>query len=124
MLQNLLLSVIDTADADSTVKLHLSRKEQELDLALWMSHPVLGESLPHSQLYSDRLSAEEQTAPPTGSLNLAAPGLNRVKLASSELEEAILEGMHQEANATASKSPELLRLLPVSYTHLTLPTKA
>ena len=111
MLQNLLLSVIDTADADSSVKLHLSRKEQEFDLALWMSHPILGESLPHSQLYRDKLSAQEQTDPPAGKLNLPAPGLNRVKLASSELAKGILEGRHQEANATASKSPDLLRLL-------------
>lgn len=111
MVQNLLLSVIDTADADSTIKLHLSRKEQELALALWMSHPVLGESLPHSQLYSDKLSAQEETAPPAGNSSTFAPGLNRVTLAFSELGEAVFEGMHSEANPTASKSPDLLRFL-------------
>lgn len=111
MLQNLLLSVIETADADSIIKLHLSRKEQELALALWMSHPVLEESLPHSQLYRDKLSALEETAPPAGNSSTFAPVLNRVKLASSELGEAVFEGVPPEANATASKSPELLRLL-------------
>lgn len=111
MLQNLLLSVIYAADADSTVKLHLSRKEREFDLALWMSHPILGESLPHSGLYRDKLSAQEQTAPPAGNSSTFAPGLNRVKLAFSELEEGNFQGMHLEPNATASKSPDLLRFL-------------
>jgi len=94
MLQNLLLSVIYTADADATIKFHLSRKPEKLELALWMSHPVLGESLPHAQLYSSKLA---------DNFSSTSSGINRVKVTVSELATLIF----QDAN----KSPDLLRLL-------------
>ncbi len=103
MLHNLLLSVIYTADADTTIKFHLARKPEKLDLALWMSHPILGESLPHSQLYTSKLSVIEQTVPAADSFDSTTPGLNRAKLTVSELATLIFQG--------PNKSPDLLRLL-------------
>ena len=103
MLHNLLLSVIYTADADATIKFHLSRKPEKLELALWMSHPILGESLPHAQLYTSKLSTLEQTVPTTDNFSGSTPGLNRIQLTVSELATLIF----QDTN----KSPDLLRLL-------------
>lgn len=95
MLHNLLLSVIYTADGGTIIKFHLSRKQERLELALWMSHPILGESLPHFQLYTSKLSA-----------------LNRIELTVSELATLISQNEAIESTQpTANKSSDLLRLL-------------
>ena len=57
MLHQLLVSVIESADGGSAIRVHLSRREEELNIAVWVSHPWLGESLPHAKLYSSLLSA-------------------------------------------------------------------
>lgn len=57
MLHQLLISIIQSADAGSVIRVHLSRREEELNLAVWLSHPWLGDSLPHAKLYSPLLSA-------------------------------------------------------------------
>lgn len=114
MLHNLLLSVIYAADADTTIKLHLSRKQEGIELALWVSHPILGESFPHPQLYLSQLSAQEQTAPPAEKSQSGdiPPGLNRIKLTFSDLANLISEGMPTETSQpTSNKSVDLLRLL-------------
>ena len=112
MLQNLLSSVIYAADAGSTVKLHLSRKEGELVLALWIYHPILGESLPHSDLYTSKLSTPEPGEPQVGNLTPLALGIRKVNLVSSELAALIFQGMPPELNLPdANKSSDLLRLL-------------
>jgi signal transduction histidine kinase len=103
MLQNLLQSVIYTADADTTIKFHLSRKSEQLDLGLWMSHPILGESLPHSQLYTSKLA---------DSFGSTTPGLNRIQLTVSELATLISQNESIESTQPAdNKSSDLLRLL-------------
>lgn len=114
MLHNLLMSVIDAADADTTIKLHLSWKQEGIELALWVAHPILGESFPHPQLYLSQLSEREQTALPAGKFQSGylPPGLNRVKLTFSELANLISQGMSTEATQPiTNKSADLLRLL-------------
>jgi signal transduction histidine kinase len=45
LLYHLLFSVIQSSNAGSVVRLHLSRKGGSLNLATWVSHPWLGEGL-------------------------------------------------------------------------------
>lgn len=101
MLHQLLVSVIESADAGSTIRVHLSRREEELNIAVWVSHPWLGDSLPHAKLYDRLLSAmvAERTEARSGSPELlptspllepgrqsATPSMShRFKLSSSEL---------------------------------------
>lgn len=47
MLYHLVLNIIQSANAGSTVRLHVSRKESTLSIAIWISHPWLGEGLPY-----------------------------------------------------------------------------
>lgn len=47
MLYHLISSVLETADAGSIVRIHISRKLEGLNISIWLSHPWLGDGLPH-----------------------------------------------------------------------------
>jgi signal transduction histidine kinase len=55
MLHHLIFSIIQSAGAGSVIRVHVSRKEDGINLGVWVFHPWLGESLPHAKLYSDYL---------------------------------------------------------------------
>ncbi len=104
-LYNLIYSVIQSAGSGSEVKLHLSEKQEELNVAVWVSHPLLGDNLPHTQLYSQKLSAIEQNS--TSSLTL-----NRLQLTFAELKKIIFEEMPKQGeNVNANPTRDLLALL-------------
>ena len=61
LIYHLVFSVIKMSTAGSTIRLHISRKDESANIALWVSNPWLGEDLPqaviawmqgHSQLCS------------------------------------------------------------------------
>ncbi|MBW4683429.1 MAG: GAF domain-containing sensor histidine kinase [Microcoleus vaginatus WJT46-NPBG5] len=56
LLYNLLFCVIQSATAGSIVRLHVSRRISGLNIAVWVSHPWLGEGLPLATLSSCPLS--------------------------------------------------------------------
>jgi hypothetical protein len=51
MLYHLTFSVIQTSTPGSIVRLHVSHKSQGLKLALWTSHPHLGDGIPYPETY-------------------------------------------------------------------------
>ncbi|MEG3978985.1 histidine kinase dimerization/phospho-acceptor domain-containing protein [Microcoleus sp. herbarium8] len=55
MLHHLIFSIIQSAGAGSVIRVHVSRKEDGINIGVWVFHPWLGESLPHAKLYSDYL---------------------------------------------------------------------
>lgn len=55
MLHHLVFSVIHSAGSGCVIRIHLSRKKQGINIAVWVFHPWLGESLPYGKLYSDYL---------------------------------------------------------------------
>jgi len=52
ILYYLIFSVIQSADPGCVVRIHVSRKMEKLNIALWVSHPWLGDCLPQVDLYS------------------------------------------------------------------------
>ncbi len=46
LLYHLILSITKASTSGSTIRLHISRKEDRLNLATWVSNPWLGENLP------------------------------------------------------------------------------
>ncbi|MEM9804184.1 MAG: GAF domain-containing sensor histidine kinase [Cyanobacteria bacterium P01_D01_bin.56] len=48
LLYNLTLSIATASAEGSTIRLHISRKDNKLNLATWVSNPWLGEDLPQS----------------------------------------------------------------------------
>lgn len=62
MLYHLVFRVIQVASADSIVRVHVSRKQKQLNIMIWPSHTWLGEGLPQSELTSmEMLSASSST---------------------------------------------------------------
>lgn len=55
MLHHLIFSIIQSAGAGSVIRVHVSRKQEGINIGVWVFHPWLGESLPHAKLYSDYL---------------------------------------------------------------------
>ena len=51
MLYHLVSSVLKAADTGSVVRIHVSRKGEGLNVAVWVSHPWLGDGLPHVEPY-------------------------------------------------------------------------
>jgi signal transduction histidine kinase len=47
----LVISVIESSEAGGEVRIHVSRKQQSLNVAVWISHPWLGDGLPSFDLY-------------------------------------------------------------------------
>jgi signal transduction histidine kinase len=47
----LVVSVLESSEAGGEVRLHVSRKQQTLNVAVWISHPWLGDGLPSFDLY-------------------------------------------------------------------------
>ncbi|MDV3348522.1 GAF domain-containing sensor histidine kinase [Leptothoe sp. LEGE 181152] len=50
LLYHLILSITKASTSGSTVRLHISRKDERLTLAIWVSNPWLGDDLPQSVL--------------------------------------------------------------------------
>lgn len=53
MLYHLIFSVIQSSTAGSIIRLHISRRENNLNLAIWVSHPWLGEGLPYLEVCAE-----------------------------------------------------------------------
>lgn len=101
ILYYLVYSVIHAAEAGSEVRIHASRKTDKINIAVWVSHPWLGEGLPQigegfaeSSLHSEAIASKgqrEAIAPSTAPETIASvsnaleplPGVSGIE--SSEL---------------------------------------
>ncbi len=67
LLYHLAFRVIQSSNAGSTIRVHVSRKDGYLNISVWTSHPWLGEGLPHAEVYANaddasRLLTKESAA--------------------------------------------------------------
>ena len=54
MIYHLVFSIIKLSTAGSTIRIHISRKDNNLNLSLWVSNPWLGEDLPQAVISWDK----------------------------------------------------------------------
>ncbi|MEG5041548.1 MULTISPECIES: histidine kinase dimerization/phospho-acceptor domain-containing protein [unclassified Microcoleus] len=110
MLHHLIFSIIQSAGAGSVIRVHVSRKEDGINIGVWVFHPWLGESLPHAKLYTDYLlKAGSGSGSPshseTDSLGLEAQlptqGSQRLTLAFSELAALVAQNAEDTAPVLA-----------------------
>jgi hypothetical protein len=110
MLHHLIFSIIQSAGAGSVIRVHVSRKEDGINLGVWVFHPWLGESLPHAKLYSDYLLkvGSDSGSPSnceTDSLGLEpqlpTQGSQRLTLAFSELAALVAQNAEDTAPVLA-----------------------
>ena len=110
MLHHLIFSIIQSAGAGSVIRVHVSRKEDGINLGVWVFHPWLGESLPHAKLYSDYLlkvgsDSGSPSNSETDSLELEpqlpTQGSQRLTLAFSELAALVAQNAEDTAPVLA-----------------------
>ncbi|MEG3895831.1 MULTISPECIES: histidine kinase dimerization/phospho-acceptor domain-containing protein [unclassified Microcoleus] len=112
MLHHLIFSIIQSAGAGSVIRVHVSRKEDGINIGVWVFHPWLGESLPHAKLYSDYLlkvgaGSDSRSNSETCSLGLEpqlptqTQGSQRLTLAFSELASLVAENAADTAPVLA-----------------------
>jgi signal transduction histidine kinase len=84
MLYYLVYSVINSAEAEVEVRLHISRKSDKLNIAVWTSHPWLEDSLP--QVYGEIAESLLPPQSPTAAVsNTLDSPMGTGELESSEL---------------------------------------
>jgi hypothetical protein len=110
MLHHLIFSIIQSAGAGSVIRVHVSRKEDGINLGVWVFHPWLGESLPHAKLYSDYLlKVGSDSGSPSNSETdslalepqLPTQGSQRLTLAFSELAALVAQNAEDTAPVLA-----------------------
>jgi signal transduction histidine kinase len=52
ILYHLVFGISQASSAGSIIRIHVSRKQNRLNIAIWVSHPWLGDSLPNTELYT------------------------------------------------------------------------
>jgi hypothetical protein len=52
----LIISVIASAETDGEVRIHVSRRSQNLNIAVWVSHPWLSDGLSHTKISSSSIA--------------------------------------------------------------------
>ena len=55
MLYHLVFSVMQSSSPESVIRIHISRRQNFLNLMVWISHPWLGDGLPHAELTSHQV---------------------------------------------------------------------
>lgn len=78
-------TVIQSAEAGSEVRIHVSRKDNCLNISVWVSHPWLGDGLPQVEIYSQPLNLD--IAP---SWDIATQVITESELVESSLSHQIL----------------------------------
>ena len=110
MLHHLIFSIIQSVGAGSVIRVHVSRKEDGINIGVWVFHPWLGESLPHAKLYSDYLlkvgsDSDSLSNSETDSLaldpQLPTQGSQRLTLAFSELATLVAQNAEDTAPVLA-----------------------
>ena len=125
MLYHLVSSVLQTADAGSILRIHISRKVEGLNIAVWVSHPWLGDGLPHLEpyfynapvgsvsSYSEILPYQENAAENSEQKSRSSWEISEKSNSSNSEEKGIFVAEKSELaqNKISEQSPENLGLL-------------
>ena len=84
MLYHLVFSIVQAASSESTVRLHVSRRQQMLQLAVWASHPWLGDGIPVLDLPQPDRGPRLQPASPSVPLSASAETRQNLGLSLSQ----------------------------------------
>ncbi|MGJ3246287.1 MAG: GAF domain-containing sensor histidine kinase [Elainellaceae cyanobacterium] len=63
MLYHLAFRVIQSSSACSIIRIHVSRKRDRLNIAIWTTHPWLGDGLPHAEIDPNALALSPRLPP-------------------------------------------------------------
>ena len=113
----LIISVLEMSESGGEVRIHVSRRNRALNLAVWLSHPWLGDGLPQVEFYSQSVTKALAIAESQNFEN-AASGMsdvllgNRVLTASALMATIDSEKKHSDRNKPTERvSRDVLGLL-------------
>ncbi|MGK7877291.1 MAG: GAF domain-containing protein [Xenococcaceae cyanobacterium] len=110
----LVVSVIESSEAGGEVRIHVSRRSKTLNIAVWISHPWLGDGLPQVKLYSrlvTNLLSGLETSPEASKSQMSDSHLGNQILKSSDLAAALNKTEQLNKKSADKSSRELLGLL-------------
>ncbi len=113
----LIISILEMSESGGDVRVHVSRRQKALNIAVWLYHPWLGDGLPQVELYSQSVTraleiAESQGVDPMsfGSNDVLLG--NRVLTSSALMEVIDEEGKtNSDGKTTERVSRDILGLL-------------
>ena len=98
LMHHLVLSIIRLSSEGSAIRIHVSRKEKRLSMAVWASHPWLGEGLPPAVLSFSKLLSN-----PSGTLDPDFyESLMKLTTPVNELPQGMSSGDNLSGQSTAS----------------------
>lgn len=99
LLYHLVFSIIKMSTAGSTIRLHISRKDDNANIALWVSNPWLGEDLPQAVIAWDQANVSRASGSSSNTTASLHSPIEAARLSEGSLE----SGEAFEALATAQK---------------------
>ena len=87
MLYHLIFSVIQASNAGSTIRIHVSHRNSNLMIAIWVSHPWLGEGLSYAEMNAHAIALPMSSLPLISQASIEA--LNSCQIAALEENTAI-----------------------------------
>lgn len=114
MLYHLMFSIIQSANTESILRLHVARKQSQIQFSLWVSHPWLGDGLPPND-GSDGLgilpvsTGEGSRSFGQGTNELDGGGVTTAQRA--EVSPLTPSGLAELLQTASAERPENLRLL-------------
>ncbi|ELS00572.1 signal transduction histidine kinase [Xenococcus sp. PCC 7305] len=92
----LIISVLEMSESGGEVRIHVSRRNRALNIAVWLSHPWLGDGLPQVEFYSQSVTKALAMADVQGEDSLSS-GMSDVLLGNRVLTaSALMEVINSE----------------------------
>jgi signal transduction histidine kinase len=111
----LIINVIEIAEAGGEVRVHVSRRNQALNIAVWLSHPWLGDGLHQVEFYSQSvtkaLALSRSTQAENNHLVMSEVLLGNQVLTSAALTSAMNINNGENINGKEKVSRDVLGLL-------------
>ncbi|MEO1621815.1 MAG: GAF domain-containing sensor histidine kinase [Cyanobacteria bacterium J06632_3] len=101
LIYHLVFSIIKMSTAGSTIRLHISRKDDCANMALWVSNPWLGEDLPQAVIAWDpnqSAAGTETSSPKLSDMDAARLSEEGVQIETGEAFEAIATAQKVDAS--------------------------
>ena len=103
----LIVSVLEMSESGGEVRIHVSRRNRALNLAVWLSHPWLGDGLPQVEFYSKSVTQALAIAESQSFENSASSGMSDVLLGNRVLTSpALMSVINSEKQFSNSKATE------------------
>ncbi len=110
MLYHLIFSIIHSANPESILRLHVSRKQNHLQFSLWVSHPWLGDGLPPNDGSENLGILPVNSSSPDGNFGFETIG-GGVSTATRNETTSDTKGLVELLQTATAERPENLRLL-------------